>query len=761
MAQKDDAFQKKLLETFKVEAAEHIQALSSGLTELERAAAPNERMKVVETVFREAHSLKGAARAVAMSEIESICQAAESVFSGLKRAHLALSPALLDLLHGAVDTVAKLLQATDRDPSRKGSTSTADLLARLEAAVKNPAAAAETDTGVPTEAPQSPRPEAPEDRGVLADTVRIATPRLNALLYQAEELLSAKLTASQRAGDIREAIGALGTLTKERTRVAPALHTFRSARERSRRRNGSERSELRLQRLMEYLDWESAFLKSFEARLSTLARSAEYDRRALGAMVDGLLDDMKKALMLPVSSALEMFPKFVRDLCRDRGKEAQLLVRGGEIEIDRRILDEMKDPLIHLVRNCIDHGIETREERARRGKPPRGTIDLAVARRNGSRVEILVSDDGAGIDTGRLREAARKLGLLSSEDAGRGGDQDVLPLVFHSGVSTSPIITDLSGRGLGLAIVREKVERLGGSIAVETQPGRGTTFRMVLPLTLATFRGLHVQAGGGRFVLPTIYVEQAARLKKDEIKTVENRETIRWNGHAVALVHLADALELPRAKPAHAPGDTVQIVLLGAADRRIAFLVDEILEEREVLVKTLGRQLSRVRNIAGATVLGTGKVVPILDVPDLLRSAAKAAAAPAMAAAEGAEAAAESKSILVAEDSITARTLLKNILESAGYSVATAVDGIDGFTQLKTERFDLVVSDVDMPRMNGFDLTAKIRADKALAELPVVLVTALESREHRERGVDVGANAYIVKSSFDQSNLLEVIGSLI
>ena len=761
MATKSDEFQKKLLATFKLEAAEHVQTLSSGLIGLERAT-PGEQLKVIETVFREAHSLKGAARAVGLTEIESICQSVESVFSALKHAQLVLSPAHVDLLHDAVDTVGKLLQAAGRDTTGKGSTPTAGLLERLEVAMKGPAAAsAEADAAVPSQAPQKRHPDAPEEKPVLAGTVRIATSRLNALLYQVEELLSAKLVASQRATEIREAVGALGTLKKERTRIAPAINALRTAGERAAKRNGSDGTDPQLRRLREYLEWESAFFKPFEAKLAALARSAEYDQRALGAMVDGLLDDMKKALMLPVSSALEMFPKFVRDLSRDRGKEAELLVQGGEIEIDRRILDEMRDPLIHLVRNCIDHGIETRAERARRGKPPQGTITLAIARRNGSRVEIVVSDDGAGIDRGKLREAARKLGLLSPDDTGRGGEQDLLPLVFQSGVSTSPIITDLSGRGLGLAIVREKVERLGGSISVETQPGRETTFRVVLPLTLATFRGLHVKAGGERFVLPTVYVEQAVRLKKEEIKTVENRETIRWNDHAVALVRLADVLELPRRKAADASGDTVQVVLLGSADRRIAFLVDEVLEEREVLVKTLGKQLARVRNIAGATVLGTGKAIPILDVPDLLRSAAKAAAAPAAAAAEGGEVAAESKSILVAEDSITARTLLKNILESAGYNVATAVDGIDGFTQLKTERFDLVVSDVDMPRMNGFDLTAKIRADKALAELPVVLVTALESREDRERGIDVGANGYIVKSSFDQSNLLEVIGRLI
>jgi len=761
MAQKNDAFRKKLLATFKVEAAEHIQALSSGLIELERAAVSGERMRVVETVFREAHSLKGAARAVGLTEIESVCQAAESVFSALKQDRLALSPALLDLLHHAVDSVGKLLQAAGRDATAEGSATTSGLLERLEAAARGQVAVpASSGPAVSTRAPQQLRPDAPEDGRVFSETVRIATARLNALLYQAEELLSAKLTASQRAAEIRAVLGVLGALKKEQARISPALITLRTARGAGARPRGSEGPEPDFRRLMEYLEWESAFFKSLEAKVAALAKSAEYDQRTLGAMVDGLLDDMKKALMLPVSSALEMFPKFVRDLSRDRAKEAELLVQGGEIEIDRRILDEMRDPLIHLVRNCIDHGIETPEARARGGKPPQGTITLAIARRNGSRVEIVVSDDGAGIDTGKLREAARKLGFLSSEDSGRGGEQELLPLVFQSGVSTSPIITDLSGRGLGLAIVREKVEKLGGTISVETQPGRGTTFRVVLPLTLATFRGLHVAAGGGRFVLPTVYVEQAARLKKEEIRPVENRETILWNGQAVALARLADALELPRRKAAEASGETVQVVLLGAADRRIAFLVDEIVEEREVLVKTLGRQLSRVRNVAGAAVLGSGQVIPILDVPDLLRSAAKAAAAPS-AAAEGAQAVAEAKSILVAEDSITARTLLKNILESAGYRVATAVDGIDGFTQLKAERFDLVVSDVDMPRMNGFDLTAKIRADKALADLPVVLVTALESREHREHGIDVGANAYIVKSSFDQGNLLDVVRRLL
>jgi two-component system chemotaxis sensor kinase CheA len=470
---------------------------------------------------------------------------------------------------------------------------------------------------------------------------------------------------------------------------------------------------------------------------------------------------MKKTLMLPFSATLQILPKFVRDLSRDQGKEAELVVQGGEIEVDRRILEELRDPLLHLVRNCVDHGIETREQRQRRSKPPRATIALTITRKSEGEIEVLITDDGAGIDTEKVGKAALKLGIVSPDDAASRDQLALLPLVFESGVSTSPIITEISGRGLGLAIVREKVERLGGVTSVETRPGAGTTFRVVVPLTLATLRGVHVRVADHRFVIPTTYVEQVARLKKEEIKTVENRETIRWNGHVVALARLTDVLELPRKKSIDAASDIVPVVLLASANRRIAFLVDEILDEQEVLVKPLGKQLSRVRNVAGATVLGNGKAVPILDVSDLLTSAAKAATAPSVAEMGSEPLTAERQSILVAEDSITARTLLKNILESAGYGVATAVDGVDAYTLLKTERFDIVVSDVDMPRMSGFDLTAKIRADKALSELPVVLVTALESREHRERGIDVGANAYIVKSSFDQSNLLEVIRKLL
>jgi len=358
---------------------------------------------------------------------------------------------------------------------------------------------------------------------------------------------------------------------------------------------------------------------------------------------------------------------------------------------------------------------------------------IATKASAGETVELVVADTGCGV---------------SSEDKER------LFLPYFS--------TKGRGTGLGLAIVKEKVEKLNGALFVETELGKGTRFRIILPLTLARFRGVLVRVGEYLFVLPTSNVEQAVRVAKHDIKTVENRETIVLSGQAMSLARLSDVLNLPQQAEVEREREMQLVVVLAASNLRIAFIVDEVLNEQEVLVKPLGKQLTRVRNIAGATVLGSGKVVPILNVPDLLRCAVRASATGVRAASIPISSiAVKKKSVLVAEDSITSRTLLKNILETAGYRVETAVDGIEGYTKLRSGTFDLVVSDVEMPRMDGFGLTTKVRADKKLTELPVVLVTALESREDREHGIDVGANAYLVKSSFDQSNLLEVVRRLI
>ncbi len=758
MANKNDEFLKRILATFRLEADEHLEAMSSALLALEREGAGGQRVEIVEKIFREAHSLKGAARAVNLAEIESLCHSLESLFAGLKSNRVAASPALFDLVHQGLDALAGLLAMDAQNGTRKPVV--AALIQRLDDASKGAA---------PGKAPTSSGPDQP-DTGTGAGrllpavslgsgTIRVHTAKLDSVMRQTEELFAPRLAAGQRVIELRETGAAVAAWKKERAMVQPALRSIeRSLASATEKTNGTAKGQPELTELLEYLETEKLSLKTIENRLAKLQRSAEHDHRSLSGMVDNLLQDVKEMHMLPFSSLLELFPRLTRELAREQGKQLELVTRGGEIEIDRRILEEMKDALMHLLRNCIDHGIEKPAAREQKGKPPHGTLTIAVTHKDSSKVEIVIADDGTGIDVTKVKTAAGRLGLVPVEEIDKLDEREMLALIFQSGFSTSPIITDISGRGLGLAIVREKVDRLGGTIAVESRPDAGTTVRIVLPLTLATFRGVLVRAGAQLFIIPAASVERVTRVANTDIRTVENRETIPLDGQTVSLVWLSDVLDLTRATGESA--DNAQAVVLGLGADRIAFRVDAVLAEQEVLVRGLGRQLARVRNVAGASVLGTGEVVPVLNVPDLMKSAMQPAA-PHVGQAVEKTAEAAKRSILVVEDSITSRSLLKNILEAAGYSITTAVDGIDAYTTLKTGTFDLIVSDVEMPRMDGFDLTARVRADKQLSQLPVVLVTALESREHRERGIDVGANAYIVKSSFDQSNLLEVVRRLI
>jgi two-component system chemotaxis sensor kinase CheA len=766
----DDNLLRRLLATFKAEAREHIEAIAAGLLELERTPSADAQSSVLDTTFRAAHSLKGAARTVNVRDIEALCQSLESVFAALRRNEVALSVELFDLLHRVVAVLGTLLQFTDAEPTTAQRPSIVDLLRSLQsAATKNfqPASIPSLASPVPiaelagdfsVAGTQVASPAAA--RRQASDTIRVATAKLDAVLLQAEELLSAKLAAAQQATRLRQCRVEPAEWKKRWMRLRPDLRSLRQTLD-SGVAAHPEWARAEWSRVMEFLDWSRGCMESLDAGLMEVVKVADHDQRIVGTMVDNLLDEMKKVVMQPFATLLDVLPRMVRELSREQGKSVELVIRGEDIEIDRRILEEMKDPLIHLIRNCVDHGIETPELRGKAGKFRQGTLTITIAAHDGSKVELLVADDGMGIEAATVKASALKQALLSAEQAGALNEQEALSLIFQSGVSTSPIITDISGRGLGLAIVKEKVEKLNGSLSVATEVGKGTTFRIILPVTLARFRGVLVRVSRNLFVLPTSNVERVLRVGKADIRTVENRETIVLHGHVTALARLAEILELPPAPDADEEPARQPVMVLAYGNQRIAFLIDEVLNEQEVLVKRLGKQLVRVRNVAGATVLGSGQVVPILNVADLIESAVHSSARGVRTAVAVPAKSAKKQSVLVVEDSITSRILLKNILETAGYRVETAVDGMDGLTKLRSGAFDLVVSDVEMPRMDGFGLTTQLRADKRLNQLPVILVTALDSREDRERGVDAGANAYIVKSSFDQSSLLEVVRRLI
>jgi len=376
---------------------------------------------------------------------------------------------------------------------------------------------------------------------------------------------------------------------------------------------------------------------------------------------------------------------------------------------------------------------------------------------------LTITDDGRGIDMKKLSESAIREGYINRESTETLSEEELLNFIFRSGTSTSQFITDLSGRGLGMAIAAEKVSNLQGTIRVTTGQSKGTTFTIILPTSIATFRGILVSAGGEYLLIPTIFVEKAIRVKKKEIRTVEGRQTINIDGKSFALAFIADLFRLDSKRGAKGSIEKVRALILESARSHIAFAVDEILGEYEGIIKPLGNQINYVNCISGATILGDGRIIPVVNVPELMEMAIASSATQQASPLSDEEPVSsdEARKVLIAEDSITARSLLRNIVESAGYQVTTAVDGAEALSKLKGSAFDILVSDIEMPRMSGIELTSRIREDKELSELPVILVTALESNQDRQRGMEAGANAYIVKSNFEQSNLLDTIHRLI
>lgn len=708
-----------MLATFGVEAQEHLQVITANLLALDQGLPSDQVREVVEATFREVHTLKGAARSVSIMDVETLCQAWESLLSKITRGRLALSRPILNLFQEAGDGVTRLL-AGGADPAGVN-----ELVGRLERTAGTPPVEAGASLSVPTpraDGTSQPTPVAPS----LPDTVRLDITRLDALLFQAEELLGPKLAAEER---VQEAKALFDALTHAHAATPDP----------------------------------QKIIRALEAQARELVGHLVRDQRTIAGTVDSVLDELRELRMMPASNTLDVFQGMVRNLAKDHGKDVGWAVQGGDLKVDRKVLEAIKDPLIHLVRNAIDHGIEPAAARVQAGKPSRGQIAVTIASLESGRIEICVEDDGRGIVPADVRAAAIKARLLTAEAAEALTDEQALDLIYRSGLSTSPLITDVSGHGLGMTIVKERVERLGGQVALETRPGQGTTVRMTLPASITTFFGLLVHAGGQLFLLPIEAVVRVIRIAPEEVERIEGRDVVRWHGRPLPVARLSGLLGLPNADDQPQPGGKHTCVIIGSGEEKVGLLLEEILGDQEALVKELRPPLVRVRNVAAAGLLGTGQAVLILRPSDLITSLRTSPRQPTAGAAPTTVPVQTQRQplVLVVDDSITTRTMEQNLLEASGYRVQVAVDGVDAWTLLKSEEFDLVLSDVDMPRMDGFELTARIRADRKLADLPVVLVTALEAREDKERGIEVGANAYIIKSSFDQSNLLEIIRRLI
>ncbi len=773
MARREDELWARLLPTFRVEAADHLRNISSSILELEKEADPEAARRLIEATYREAHSLKGAARSVRLTEIEALCRALESIFYSLKSNTLTASGSLFDLLHRVLKIVNAELEKAHPAASGPPNPLVQDIIARMEEVLPGAwpvDSTANTPTGEADRDPRSPieiRPAAPKsaDQNVTADksreqrSLRISESKLDSVLQQAEESIAHKISADSLAAELKQLQQSYLERRKQWIELQSEMKRFLIRLPRNSSGGSGPRSGSK-EHILELMEQEDLQGKSLLLKLGQISRQAEQSARLLKGSVDMLLDTAKHLVLLPFSTICDGFPQMVREISRELRKQVDFTLTGADLEIDKRILEELRVPLMHMIRNSLDHGIESPDERIKKNKPASGTIQVAVRPADSGKVEILVEDDGRGIDVPQVESAARKLGFLSEEQR-TAVAEEAFRLIFHSGVSTSPIVSDMSGRGLGMSIVREKVDQLGGTISVVSQKGEGTQFRILLPLSLATLRGVFIRVEERLFVIPTPHVERVLRVKQSEIRSVEGALAIQDGERPTRLVSLAEVLGLPRRNKPEKENKRQVAIIVSAGDVRVAFQVDDAVREQEVLVKNFNRQLTRIRNIAGATILGSSQVVPVLNAADLLKHALMSPSSqgrdPGPREAQGSR----KKKILVVEDSITSRTLLRNILESAGYDVQAAVDGMDAFSRLQIEEFDLVVSDIEMPRMNGFDLTTRIRGSSRLTELPVILVTSMGSREDREKGIDAGANAYLTKSGFDQSNLLEAVRRLV
>ena len=423
------------------------------------------------------------------------------------------------------------------------------------------------------------------------------------------------------------------------------------------------------------------------ALIDALFREYNSDTLQMALVIDGLEDEIKRVRMLPLNTITGTFARMVRDLAQTYGKQAVLEITGGEVELDKRVLEQIKDPLIHLLRNAVDHGIETPEKRLALGKPACGTITLAVEH-SGKDVTISVADDGAGMDLEAIRKAALRRNI---PNAATFSEAELVELIYHTGFSANPIITDVSGRGVGMDVVRRNIENLHGQINLEWAPNQGSRFILTIPTSLTSSRGLLVRVSDQSFAIPLNAIERILQVHPSEVSSVGGHDTLRYDGKPLMLAHLGDVLGLPRCNGRHNGDQRIPVVILSAVERRMAFVVDDLISEQEVVIKGLGRQLARVGGIAGASVMGNGEVTLILQVSDLIKLAQRVNSRSVLESAQLAETAVVAQAraqqrILVVDDSITTRTLEKNILEAAGYDVKLANDGLEAINLVLGER---------------------------------------------------------------------------
>ncbi len=819
----------ELLKIFWTEVRDYLERMNNLILALEMSLDDDDAGGFVERLRelnRLAHSMKGAARSVGEEGVEQLGHHMEEILDASLTRGLALTPGVCDLLYDALDLVtgraegheipaeqlervtremtqlveenaiddAEVLHLPPEDMSPPTQTNgnrdprhTSDEfpVVRLEnndegtddppPSASQPATNDDEDTEPtrPTNAPDPPVPPQPNPnasrtqamttlmRTVEDSTVRVAVEKLDKLMAESSELLVTRLQSEDRRTSINK-------LRRHYTQWAREWRKVRAAYVRLSRRLQHEEVSDDLRILLDFLETNQKYLSATARRVNALSTAVANDNMQLTTLTDEIQNSISAMRLVPFETIIGSLQRSLRDAARQTGKEVYLDVVGGNTEIDKTVLEQLKDPIMHLIRNAVDHGIEDTATRVKAGKAPSGWVFLTIETR-GSEIQIHVGDDGRGVDPDGVRMAAVERGLLTAAAAANLTDDEARTLIFHPGLTTRSRVTAISGRGVGMDVVLTRVEGLRGRVGLASESGKGTTFTLSVPVSLTRIRSVLLQLGPEQYAIPALSVQRMVRLPRDTAYTVEGRSVVNIGEQTLPLVSLGEMLRAPISSRQPQRED-LTVVVLSAGDRQVAFEVDDLLSERELVLKPLGTELENTRYVSGAALLGSGEVVIVLDANDLVRGAFGGAAnLPTVTSGRDITTRTSTSTmaqvrrirVLIADDSITTRTLEKNILETAGYDVRVAYDGVQAWDLLIEHEFDVVVSDVEMPRMDGLDLTRHIKSHPATKDIPVILLTSLQKPEHRNAGLNAGADAYLVKSKFDQGDLLRTIQSVV
>jgi two-component system chemotaxis sensor kinase CheA len=720
----DPELLKLLVETFTLELEEQTQIMVDAILALEKITPDDPNfMKKIETLFRAAHNIKGASRGIGITDVGNLSHQLESLFTSVQKKIFSLTSSHIDLILEAIDKMRMSMKAyllnqpIDFDIN--------DLLTRLQINITQNVA---SDVKA----------------GLINNDIIVKEAR-SAVDTQNSEYIRVSIASIDRVSALMEEIQVAKFLMQEHENsfntIALKLRDLKES-----WKNNADINDIS-DLITEINDFSSQLQKSFR-----------YDVNDLFSLTNLLQDEVGQLRLVPASLLLRTLPRAVRDLSQELDKNVELIIIGDDVKMDKLILEGLHDPFIHLIRNAIDHGIQSSQERITINKSAQAHISIEIID-EGNEILIVFKDDGCGLDIDKISAAAIKNNLITAPELSAMSVAEISQLIFRPGFTTTDIITSVSGRGVGLDVVKSNLAQLKGTVTVKSIPNEGTTFYLRVPLTLAGERGLIVTSSTRNFVIPTHSILYVGSLNKADIEQVEGHEVVRFDNHPILLRTLTDLLGLQKFEPSPLSG--LFIVIIKKDFRTLALVVDEVIGEREIIVKPLQAPLSHIPCVAGATLSSGGDVVLVLNANDLIKRGIENNFTSILSGNKEEVSDKNLIHILVVDDSITTRTLEQNVLENQGYKVTTALNGKEAWDLLQKESFSLLITDVNMPIMDGFELTEKVKQSEKLNAMPVIIVTSLNSTSEKKRGIEVGANAYIVKSEFESSVLLLTVSQLV